>query len=74
MSQPIKDVRHALRVRHVADTLGIGVSSVWRLSKTEPGFPKPFSLSPRVTVWSAQEIADYVEFKQSQRDTTPVAA
>ncbi len=67
MSQFISDEKRNLRVRQVADFLGIGVSSVWRLARIEPAFPKPFSLSPRVTVWSAEELSDYVETKKSQR-------
>lgn len=59
--------KRTLRVRQVADTLGIGVSSVWRLAKTDPSFPKPFCLSPRVTVWDNSEVAAYVETKKAER-------
>ena len=74
MSQLIHDVKRALRVRQVANILGIGVSSVWRLAKTEPDFPKPFSLSPRVTVWALEEVVGYIEIKRTQRDEKQVVA
>jgi predicted DNA-binding transcriptional regulator AlpA len=67
MSQIIPEAKRTLRVRQVADTLGIGVSSVWRLAKNDPEFPRPFSLSPRVTVWADSEVAEYVEAKKALR-------
>lgn len=67
MSQLIQDIKRALRVRQVADALDIGVSSVWRLAKNDPAFPKPFSLSPRVTVWAPDEIDAYVETQKAKR-------
>ena len=74
MSKYTNDLNRAFRVRQVADFLGIGVSSVWRLAKNEPDFPKPFSLSPRTTAWSAEELAAYVEVKKSQRPGSMTSA
>jgi len=68
MTQPTNEASGTLRVRQVADFLAIGISSVWRLAKIEPTFPKPFRLSPRVTVWSAEELASYVRARQADRD------
>jgi predicted DNA-binding transcriptional regulator AlpA len=69
-----RGVRRALRVKELAIILGIGVSSVWRLTKDCPEFPKPFSLSPRVTVWAPDEVDAYVETQKAKRDARPVVA
>lgn len=50
-----------LRVKGVAEKLNIGISSVWYLTKNQEGFPKPFKLSPRVTVWKVSEIEAYID-------------
>lgn len=74
MSQITPEARRALRVRQVADVLDIGVSSVWRLAKIDPDFPKPFSLSPRVTVWAPDEVDAYVDAQKAKRAAKQVAA
>jgi predicted DNA-binding transcriptional regulator AlpA len=53
-----------IRVKIVAAKLGVGVATVWRLTKTEE-FPKPFKLSEGVTVWDAAEIEKYL-FKRKK--------
>lgn len=74
MSKLFQDVKRALRVRQVADVLDIGVSSVWRLAKNCPEFPKPFSLSPRVTVWAPDEVDAYVDAQKAKRAAKQQAA
>jgi predicted DNA-binding transcriptional regulator AlpA len=73
MTQLIQDVKRALRVRQVADALDIGVSSVWYRTKNEPDFPKPFSLSPRVTVWAPDEVDAYVDAQKAKRTVKQAA-
>lgn len=68
-----RKAKRMLRVRHVADELDICVSSVWRLSKIDADFPRPFKLSPRVTVWSADELDAYLIRKAGARKTQVAA-
>ncbi len=49
------------RVGHVAQYLGIGVSTIWYRAQHDPQFPKPFKLGERTTVWSKNELDSYVE-------------
>lgn len=57
----------ALRAKQVAAKLGIGLSSVWRLSKYDPDFPRPFRLAARTTAWDESEIDEFVRTKAAQR-------
>ncbi|SPR99316.1 helix-turn-helix transcriptional regulator [Cupriavidus taiwanensis] len=47
----------SLRPRKAAEFLGIGVSTLWRWVNTQPGFPKPISLSERTTVFIEGDLA-----------------
>ena len=49
----------SLRPKQAAAFLGIGVSTFWRWCKERPGFPQPRSLSPRITVFDAGELATW---------------
>jgi len=49
-----------LRVRQVATKLGVSVQTIWRWRHTNPGFPQSFKLTPGTTVWSEQEIDDWL--------------
>lgn len=48
-----------LRVREVADHLGIGESTLWRWVKRGI-FPGGLKLGPRVRVWSLAEVEAFV--------------
>ena len=56
-----------LRVNQVAEMLALGISTVWAKTKTDPTFPKPHKISPRVTVWKRSEIYEWME-KQCQKE------
>ena len=45
-----------LRVEAVAAKIGIGVSTVWKFTKMNIGFPRPFKLGPQITVWDEADI------------------
>ena len=49
-----------LRPTQTAKKLQMGLSSIWLKAKTDPAFPKPFKLSPRVTVFYEHELDDYL--------------
>ena len=49
-----------LACREVADLLGLGERSVWRLSATGE-IPSPVRVTSRVVRWRATDLARYVE-------------
>jgi len=49
-----------IRVREVAELLGLGVSTVWLWVKQNK-LPQPKKLSNRVTVWKLSEIQDFIK-------------
>lgn len=53
------------RIKQAAQFLGMGESTVWRKVKDEPGFPQPFKLSERVTVWRVADLEAYIERQAS---------
>ena len=46
----------ALRPRDAALYIGLGLSTLWKRAKTDPRFPQPRKLSPRVTVWMKDDL------------------
>jgi prophage regulatory protein len=59
-----------LRVKQVAEKLGISIPSVWRLNCSE-AFPKPFKLLSNITVWDETELDSYLlSRKQEYRNET----
>ena len=51
-----------LRVEQVAKMVSIGKTTVWVWSRAGK-FPKPFKLSPSVTVWKAADVLAWMEAK-----------
>lgn len=62
-SQP----RRSLRATQLAEIFGIGLSSVWRHVKNDPSFPRPIKLTPRCTVFDADEVAAWFESRKAAR-------
>jgi prophage regulatory protein len=62
-----KTAKRVLRPKQFAETYQIGLSSFWRHAKTDPTFPKPFHLSPRVTAVDADEAAAWYAAKMEAR-------
>ena len=53
--------RRALRPPLAAKKLGIGLSTLWMMAKTDvEAFPQPFRIGPRVTVWFEDELDQYL--------------
>lgn len=50
----------------VADKIGIGVSTVWKIHKDDPTFPRPFKISPQVTVWDEADIDNWLTCKKEK--------
>lgn len=55
-----KDTTRFLRAKQVAKMLGIGKSTVWLMSR-EGRLPSPIKLSPRITVWKAEDIELWIQ-------------
>ena len=52
------------RAKQIAQTFGIGLSSVWRLAKE--GKITPLKISGRTTVFNADEIHKYFKIEEAQ--------
>jgi predicted DNA-binding transcriptional regulator AlpA len=51
-----------VRLPTVCALLGVGPATVWRWSRANTnGFPSAKKLSPRVTVWSAGQLRQYMQ-------------
>ncbi|WP_333995070.1 helix-turn-helix transcriptional regulator [Burkholderia orbicola] len=61
-----------LRPKAAAQKLGIGVSTLWlKVTKGEPGFPKPIKLGPATTVFLEHELDAYIDqcIQQTRQST-----
>lgn len=57
----------AIRLSGVIELTGISPATVWRLARNDPEFPKPFHLTPAITVWNQDEIIEWLEAKMAAR-------
>ncbi len=53
-------MRRTLRPAKLAEKLSIGVSTMWDKAKNDPAFPKPFKLSPKITLFWDDEADVYL--------------
>jgi len=53
-------MKQYMRVKQVAEAIGISKSSVWRWS-SEGRLPKPIKLTNRTTVWKSEEVDAAIE-------------
>ncbi|MDR3135511.1 MAG: AlpA family phage regulatory protein [Deltaproteobacteria bacterium] len=59
-----------VRAKGVAELISVSVTTVYHMLKTDPKFPKPIALGPRMIVWSKNGVHDYIEgIKASSRQT-----
>lgn len=49
-----------LTVEAVASALKVHKVTAWRLSRSDPTFPKPIKLSNRITRWLESDLEDWV--------------
>lgn len=49
-----------IRPRQVALLLGISCSTLWRLARTSPDFPKPLKISARVSAFRAGDLRRFL--------------
>jgi len=59
--------RRTLRIRQVAEKVGLSEPTIWRLSSSGK-FPKPIKISKGCTVWLEHEIDEMVDAKAAERE------
>lgn len=61
-----------LRAESIAQKLDIGLSTVWKLAKQDPTFPRPVAVSAhvplKVTTWVEHEIDAWLLTRLQERD------
>ena len=58
----------AIRMPEVMRLTGASRPTVWRWSKSDSTFPRPFHLSPAMTVWDEGEVISWISAKKAMRD------
>lgn len=62
MAQRLYRIKQLTSTNGQSGLLPVGPATVWRWCRDpHHPFPKPFKLSPRVTVWDASEIDQYLK-------------
>jgi prophage regulatory protein len=56
----IEEAVAALRPKAAAQYLGMGESTLWRLAKDNPSFPKGRKITARMTVFIRAELDEYL--------------
>ena len=64
----------SIRAKRGAEMLGCGESTFWHYAKTDPTFPRPRRLTPRMTVWDESELLAWRESRISAGQQEAVAA
>lgn len=58
-SSPMTPTNSSIRPKAAAEFLGISISTLWRWAKQRDDFPTARKLSPRCTVFNAEELVDW---------------
>lgn len=64
---PVPEDERFLRVRDVADRIGLSVPQVWALV-SEEAFPRPWALGPRYTRWLASDVRRWMADRLMRAD------
>ena len=59
----------AIRLSDVMNLLGASRPTIWRWSRRDPAFPKPFHLSSSITCWDEEEVLAWLQSKKAQRES-----
>lgn len=71
---PYQPASRALRLPEVLDIVGISRTSLYRLLNSDPTFPRPYKLSPGITVWDAEDVHNYLSLKKLDVQNASVRA
>ena len=58
-----------VRLPRICDLTGASSATIWRWTKTDPAFPKPFHLSSAITCWDEDEVLAWLQSKKAQRES-----
>ena len=50
-----------IRVKGVAELVGLSTTTVYKLAKKDPTFPQPMRVGQRMNVWSRNDVLDWIE-------------
>lgn len=65
-SDPRKPV--LLRAGAVARRLGVSRTTLWRMRRDDPDFPRPVRLTARVIAWRVRDLDDWVDRRAADDD------
>lgn len=54
-----------MRVKAMAPHVGMGVSTLWKLAKYNPDFPKPIKAGSKVTLFNVAAVESFIERQAS---------
>lgn len=57
----------AIRLTEVMRLTGASRPTIWRWSRSDASFPRPFRLSAAITCWDEREVLDWIEERKSER-------
>ena len=63
----------AIRLDRVCDLTGASRATVWRWVSNDGTFPKPFNLSPAITVWDEADVLGWIASKKAQQRSETAA-
>jgi prophage regulatory protein len=63
-----KQVSRAIRLPEVCHVTGASRATIWRWANDDQSFPKPYRLSPAITVWDEDEILQWIALKKAQKN------
>lgn len=64
------ELSRAIRLPKVSDLTAASRATVWRWVKADPTFPRPFHLSPGITVWDEHEVLAWIATKKAEGITS----
>lgn len=70
MAQHAEATGRAIRLREVIQLTGASPPTIWRWSRSDPTFPRPFHLSPAITCWDEDEVRAWLQTKKAERGRT----
>lgn len=62
-----KTAGRVVRLPQIIELTGMSRSTIWRLSRDDPYFPKPFALAKNITVWDQAEVLSWIDAKKATR-------
>lgn len=65
--QSCAEVTRAIRLTEVMRLTGASRPTIWRWTKSDPTFPRPFHLSKAITCWDEREVVSWIESKKARR-------